>query len=95
VVALALAGVLLDAGVQANLVFSQRAIYALAPHMRSRMNGIFMAIFFAGGAIASAAVSPVLQHSGWLGICAIGVALPVLALLYFGLHAWSTRQCPA
>ncbi len=83
VIALAAAGVLLDAGVQANLVFSQRAIYALAPEMRSRLNGIFMAIFFAGGAAASALVSPVLTCFGWPGICIIGVLLPLLALLYF------------
>jgi len=93
--ALAAAGVLLDAGVQANLVFGQREIYALAPDMRSRMNGIFMAIFFTGGAVASALVSPVLAHFGWPGICAVGVLLPALALLYFGLHRLTNRQCPA
>jgi predicted MFS family arabinose efflux permease len=86
VVALAAAGVLLDSGVQANLVFSQRAIYALAPEMRSRMNGIFMAIFFTGAAIASALVSPVLARFGWPGICGLGGLLPVMALGYFSLH---------
>ncbi len=92
IIALAAAGILLDAGVQANLVFSQRAIYALAPAMRSRLNGIFMAIFFAGGAAASALVSPVLARFGWPGICAIGVLLPVLALLYFTVHHLQTRR---
>jgi len=76
-------------------VFGQREIYALAPDMRSRMNGIFMAIFFTGGAVASALVSPVLAHFGWPGICAVGVLLPALALLYFGLHRLANRQCPA
>jgi len=92
VITLAVAGVLLDAGVQANLVFSQRAIYALAPEMRSRLNGIFMAIFFAGGAAASALVSPVLTRFGWPGICGIGVLLPLLALLYFTLHSLQQRR---
>jgi predicted MFS family arabinose efflux permease len=85
VLALALAGVLLDSGVQANLVFGQRAIYALAPDMRSRLNGVFMAIFFIGGAVGSAVTSPVLVHFGWAGICAIGVAAPLLALGYFAM----------
>jgi predicted MFS family arabinose efflux permease len=85
VIALALAGVLLDSGVQANLVFGQRAIYGLAPSMRSRLNGVFMAIFFIGGAIGSAITSPVLVHFGWAGICAFGVAAPILALAYFAL----------
>jgi predicted MFS family arabinose efflux permease len=92
VIALAGSGVLLDAGVQANLVFSQRAIYALAPEMRSRLNGIFMAIFFAGGAAASALVSPVLTRFGWPGICIIGALLPLLALLYFIIDSLQRRR---
>jgi predicted MFS family arabinose efflux permease len=83
VVVLALSGVLLDAGVQCNLVFGQRAIYILAPDIRSRLNGVFMAIFFAGGAAGSALTSPVLDSFGWPGICALGAALPLLALGYF------------
>jgi predicted MFS family arabinose efflux permease len=83
VIALALAGVLLDSGVQANLVFGQRAIYGLAPDMRSRLNGVFMAIFFIGGAIGSAVTSPILVHFGWRGICALGFVAPVVALAYF------------
>jgi predicted MFS family arabinose efflux permease len=91
VVALALAGVVLDSGVQACLVFGQRAIYALAPDMRSRLNGIFMAMFFIGGALGSALTSPVLAHFGWAGICAMGVAAPLLALAYF---AWAEGGAP-
>jgi predicted MFS family arabinose efflux permease len=85
VVILALAGVVLDSGVQACLVFGQRAIYGLAPAMRSRLNGIFMAMFFCGGALGSALTSPVLTHFGWAGICAMGVTAPALALAYFAV----------
>jgi predicted MFS family arabinose efflux permease len=85
VVVLALSGVLLDAGVQSTLVFGQRAIYTLAPAIRSRLNGMFMAIFFVGGAAGSALTSPVLAHFGWPGICALGAAMPLLALVYFGV----------
>jgi predicted MFS family arabinose efflux permease len=83
VIILALSGVLLDSAVQSNLIFSQRAIYAMAPELRSRLNGVFMAIFFLGGAIGSALTSPVLLHAGWPGICALGAILPLLALAYF------------
>jgi len=79
---MAFAGVLLDAGVQFNLVFSQRTIYALAPALRSRMNGVFIAIFFVGGAFGSVLVSPLLARIGWAGICALGVILPLSALAY-------------
>ncbi|HQT47218.1 MAG: MFS transporter [Acidocella sp. 20-63-7] len=82
---LALAGVVLDAGVQASLAFGQRIIFVLAPELRSRLNGMFMALFFAGGAAGSALTSPVLVHFGWSGICALGVALPLAALGYFAV----------
>jgi predicted MFS family arabinose efflux permease len=85
VVVLGVACVVLDCGVQANLVFSQRAIYGLAPDMRSRLNGVFMAIFFVGGAVGSALVSPVLARFGWVGICGVGFAAPVVALGYFAV----------
>jgi predicted MFS family arabinose efflux permease len=80
---LALAGVVLDAGVQTNLVIGQRAIYALAPALRSRLNGMFLALFFLGGAAGSALTSPVLQAFGWPGICALGIMLPLAALMMF------------
>ena len=50
---------LLDFAVSANLVFGQRAIYALGAEERSRLNGLFMAMFFAGGALAGDAFSGV------------------------------------
>jgi predicted MFS family arabinose efflux permease len=83
VVVLALAGVVLDGAVQCNLVFGQRAVYGLAPELRGRLNGMFMALFFAGGAFASAVTSPMMQRAGWPGICALGVVMPLLALAYF------------
>ncbi|MGE4482405.1 MFS transporter [Acidocella sp.] len=83
VVILALAGIVLDASVQTNLVLGQRAIYILAPELRSRMNGVFMAIFFLGGAVGSAATGVLLARLGWGGLCVAGAVLPLLALIYF------------
>lgn len=51
---LVVSSLLLDAGVSANLVLGQREIFSLSPEIRSRLNGLFMAIFFFGGAIGSA-----------------------------------------
>ena len=48
------AAILLDFGVTANLVLGQRALFALGARIRSRLNGIYMATFFAGGAAGSA-----------------------------------------
>ncbi|MEA1024574.1 MFS transporter [Bacillus subtilis] len=77
------AAILLDMGVSANLVLSQRAIFSLAPEIRSRLNGLFMAIFFLGGAIGSSIGGWAYASGGWGTALWIGIAFPVIALLYF------------
>ncbi len=76
-------GVLLDLGVQANLVLGQRAIYALGAHTRSRLNGLYMALFFAGGAIGSSMSSYAYLHGGWELVSWVGMAFPAAALLFY------------
>jgi len=87
------AAVLLDFAVSANLVFGQRAIYALGAEKRGRINGLFMATFFAGGAIASALSGWCYARLGWPGVSVLGIALPVLALVYFATER--TGEVPA
>ena len=82
-VLLAAAAVLLDFCVTANLVLGQRAIFSLAAHHRSRLNGLHMATFFVAGAIGSAAGGWAYARGGWAAASAIGLGLPVLALLVY------------
>jgi predicted MFS family arabinose efflux permease len=84
IVGLGLTGVLLDFAVQTNMVLGQRAIYALDPASRGRLNAIYMTSLFIGGAIGSALTSVIYHHSGWNGIMLIGAALPLIALLWMG-----------
>jgi predicted MFS family arabinose efflux permease len=77
------AAILLDFGVTMTLVIGQRAIYDIGAELRSRLNGIFMATFFCGGAIGSAAGAWAFTEGGWLLASSIGFALPAVALLYF------------
>ena len=42
------ASIILDMGVAANLVLGQRAIFSLGAEVRSRLNGLYFAMFFAG-----------------------------------------------
>ena len=79
-VMLAFAAVLLDFGVTANLVLGQRAIFSLPAEYRSRLNGLFMATFFMGGAIGSAGGGWAYARGGWDLATWIGFALPLLAL---------------
>jgi predicted MFS family arabinose efflux permease len=80
---LVLAGLLLDSGVQCNMVVGQRAIYSVGAEVRSRMNGIYMAIFFFGGALGSALAGYAFAHGGWVPVTWIGFVFPVIGLLYY------------
>ncbi|WP_441245165.1 MFS transporter [Kitasatospora sp. McL0602] len=83
VASLFVAALLLDIGVSFNLVLGQRAIFALGAEVRSRLNGLYMAIFFCGGAVGSAVASVVYATYGWAGIAWCGIAFPLLACLYY------------
>ncbi|MCY9698455.1 MFS transporter, partial [Paenibacillus alginolyticus] len=82
-VSLVVAAILLDMGVSANLVLGQRAIFSLGAEFRSRLNGLYMAIFFAGGAIGSATGGWAYASGGWKAALLIGIALPTIAMIYY------------
>ncbi|MFD0697728.1 MFS transporter [Paenibacillus sp. GCM10027628] len=82
-VTLVVAAILLDMGVSANLVLGQRAIFSLGAEFRSRLNGLYMAIFFAGGAIGSATGGWAYALGGWKAALLIGIALPTIAMIYY------------
>lgn len=82
-VILVVSAIILDMGVSANLVLGQRAIFSLGAEIRSRLNGLYMAIFFAGGAIGSATGAWAYAVAGWKAALLIGIALPTIAMIYF------------
>ena len=86
------AAIMLDAGVTAALIFSQRAIFALGPAARGRLNGLFMAIFFMGGAACSALGAWAYAHGGWSLTTWVGLALPAMALAAFATGSRATRR---
>lgn len=71
---LLIGALLIDAGVQACHVTAQRAILALDAAARSRLNSVYMTIFFFGGAVGSAVAAP-LDALGWAWVCSAGVLL--------------------
>jgi predicted MFS family arabinose efflux permease len=83
------AAILVDFGVQANVVMGQRALFMLGAEYRSRLNGLYMATFFAAGAVGSALGAWAFAQGGWFLTSWIGLALPVMALLYFATEGRS------
>jgi predicted MFS family arabinose efflux permease len=80
---LAIAGLLLDAAVQMCQVLSLRSIYMLAPELRSRLNGLYMAWVFGCGAVASGAAVAVYQLAGWNALACLGTGFAAAGLLYY------------
>lgn len=86
IVLLALAAIFVDVAVQTTLILGQHTIYALDPGARSRLNSVFIAIFFTGGAIGSQLGTVVYERYGWNGPTVLGAALPLLALVYWAFE---------
>jgi predicted MFS family arabinose efflux permease len=77
------AAVLLDAAVQLNQVVSLRSLYMLAPELRGRLNGLYMAFVFLCGPIGSVLATAAYASHGWIALAALGAALGVAALALY------------
>ncbi|MEK4664365.1 MFS transporter [Priestia sp. FSL H7-0729] len=80
---LVIVAITLDMAVSGNLVLGQRIIYSLGSEARGRVNGIFMSIFFVGGAMGSSLGGWSYANGGWSLTTLIGLIMPLLALLYY------------
>ena len=86
-----IAGVLLDAGTQGNHIASQRMIYTLPADIRSRLNALYLAIFFFGGAAGSAVSGFAVARGGAAMVCAIGFAIGAVAMTAFAIELMRRR----
>jgi hypothetical protein len=67
--------VALDLGQQMMQVGNQTRIFGLGSGARSRLNTIYMTIYFAGGAVGSALAGWAWWRWGWNGVCGLAVVL--------------------
>lgn len=81
VVAAAAAAVLLDIGITADQTLGRRAINLLRPEARGRLNGLFVGLFFIGGAIGAAAATAAWELGGWTVVCAVTALFGIVALI--------------
>ncbi|WP_412057399.1 MFS transporter [Bartonella sp. DGB2] len=80
---LVIAAISLDFGVTTNLIIGQKIIYSLGAEMRGRLNGLYMVVFFIGGAIGSASGGLVYSLAGWGGTCLLGFIIVCITGVYF------------
>jgi predicted MFS family arabinose efflux permease len=79
--------ILLDMGVQATHISNQSIIFALKPEARNRINTIYMVSYFIGGSTGTLLASMIWKNYQWDGVCAIGIALSIIALIvHFANH---------
>ncbi|WP_225031195.1 MFS transporter [Paraburkholderia sp. XV] len=90
-VMLLVAAILVDTGVAAHFVLGQRAMFLLGADIRSRLNGLYMAIFFSGGALCSALGGWAYAHGGWGLTMRVAIALPLLAIACYLTESWDSR----
>ncbi|CAM2163510.1 MFS transporter [Burkholderia orbicola] len=65
---------LLDAGVIVDQTIGRRAINLLNPAARGRLNGLFVGLFFVGGALGAALAGSAWAWGGWSAVCGVGFA---------------------
>lgn len=81
-------GLVLDIGVAGNMLLGQKVIYSLNPSIRNRLNGLYMTIFFLGGAFGSWIGSYSYYQFSPEAALLFAIAFPLLALL---VHIWKGR----
>lgn len=87
-IALAVGVIILDVGAQMTQVANQTRIFGLDPSARSRLNTVYMTIYFTGAAVGSALATMAWVHWKWNGVCALAIGLIALAFL---IHATGQR----
>lgn len=70
-------------------IMNQNVVYALDPSARSRLNSIYMTIYFSGAAMGSFFAAWVWRDYGWLGCCIFGLSMSILSIM---LHQFWTVE---
>ncbi|MCH1995358.1 MFS transporter, partial [Achromobacter xylosoxidans] len=83
--ALALGVLLLDIAAQALHVTNQTMIFAIGAQAHSRLVGGYMMFYAAGSGLGSIASTFVYARAGWLGVCALGAGLSLVAAAFWAL----------
>lgn len=75
--------VLLDMGGQALHVTNQSLILHSRPEANSRLIGLYMLFYAAGSGLGAVSTTAIYAYAGWNGVCLLGAAVSLLALLFW------------
>jgi predicted MFS family arabinose efflux permease len=92
IIALAVGVLVLDVGAQMTQVANQTRIFGLVPSARSRINTVYMTVYFSGAAVGSALATIAWMHWKWNGVCCLAIGFIGLAGLR---HATGKRNVEA
>ncbi|MGQ9426035.1 MFS transporter [Gilvimarinus sp. F26214L] len=84
--ALVIGIVLLDLGGQTLHVTNQSLIFRARPEAHSRLVGLYMLFYAVGSGLGAIGTTVTYAHAGWQGVCLLGSAVSLLALLFW----WAT-----
>jgi predicted MFS family arabinose efflux permease len=73
--------ILFDVGVTSDQTLGRRAVNLLRPEARGRLNGLFVGLFFIGGAVGAAASAFAWSVGGWIAVCTVAGLFGFLALV--------------
>lgn len=80
-VAMVVGVIVLDVGAQLTQIGNQTRVFGLDPGARSRLNTVYMTVYFAGAATGSALATMAWARWRWDGVCGLEMVLVGLAAL--------------
>jgi predicted MFS family arabinose efflux permease len=81
IIALVIGVVVLDMGAQMTQVANQTRIFGLDASARSRLNTVYMTVYFTGAAVGSALATVAWVHWQWNGVSVLALCLIGLAII--------------
>jgi predicted MFS family arabinose efflux permease len=92
--ALVVGVVVLDMGAQMTQVANQTRIFGLVPSARSRLNTVYMTVYFTGAAAGSALATIAWVHWRWNGVCTLALCLIAVACVFHTMgHRDAADHC--
>lgn len=81
-------------GLSAFHVLNQNLVYRISAQARSRINSIYMTLYFGGAALGSFAAVYTWKHWGWEACVALGMLMAILGFMIDRIDFYEMRKIP-